>query len=184
MLLRSSPTSRIMSKAWAEKNNVHKPQDFKNKEETFAARNANGTGPYMLVSRQPDVKTTLTVNPTGGTSTEGNVDEVVYHADQVSDADARGRAAVRASSTSCSTRRRRTSTRLRARRRAEVIDGTENRIIFIGMDQERDELLYSNVKGKNPFKDKRVRQALTRRSTSRRSQDAADARPVDAGRHR
>jgi peptide/nickel transport system substrate-binding protein len=28
------------------------------------------------------------------------------------------------------------------------------------MDQGRDELLYSNVKGKNPFKDKRVRQAL------------------------
>jgi len=32
--------------------------------------------------------------------------------------------------------------------------------VFIGMDQKRDELLYSNVKGKNPFKDKRVRQAL------------------------
>ena len=32
--------------------------------------------------------------------------------------------------------------------------------MFIGMDQARDELLYSNVKGKNPFKDKRVRQAL------------------------
>src|SRR4030095_13315558 len=28
------------------------------------------------------------------------------------------------------------------------------------MDQNRDELLYSSVKGKNPFKDKRVRQAL------------------------
>ena len=28
------------------------------------------------------------------------------------------------------------------------------------MDQKRDELLYSSVKGKNPFKDLRVRQAL------------------------
>ncbi len=28
------------------------------------------------------------------------------------------------------------------------------------MDQSRDELLFSNVKGKNPFKDKRVRQAF------------------------
>ena len=28
------------------------------------------------------------------------------------------------------------------------------------MDQSRDELLYSNVKGKNPFKDRRVRQAF------------------------
>ena len=41
-----------------------------------------------------------------------------------------------------------------------MIEGVENRIVFIGMDQARDELLYSNVKGKNPFKDMRVRQAL------------------------
>jgi peptide/nickel transport system substrate-binding protein len=42
----------------------------------------------------------------------------------------------------------------------KVLEGTENRVIFISMDQQRDELLYSSVKGKNPFKDKRVRQAL------------------------
>jgi peptide/nickel transport system substrate-binding protein len=42
----------------------------------------------------------------------------------------------------------------------KVLEGVENRIVFIGMDQKRDELLYSNVKGKNPFKDKRVREAL------------------------
>jgi peptide/nickel transport system substrate-binding protein len=37
----------------------------------------------------------------------------------------------------------------------------ELRTIFLGMDQARDELLESNIKGKNPFKDKRVRQAFT-----------------------
>ena len=42
----------------------------------------------------------------------------------------------------------------------KVIDGPENRIVFIGMDQQRDELLYGSVKGKNPFKDVRVRKAL------------------------
>jgi ABC-type transport system substrate-binding protein len=42
----------------------------------------------------------------------------------------------------------------------KVLEGMENRIVFIGLDQQRDELLYSSVKGKNPFKDKRVRQAL------------------------
>jgi peptide/nickel transport system substrate-binding protein len=41
----------IMSKAWSEKNKVEKPQDFKNKEETFAVRNAMGTGPFMLLAR-------------------------------------------------------------------------------------------------------------------------------------
>ena len=39
----------IASKAWSEKNKVAKPQDYKNKEESYAAYNANGTGPYMLV---------------------------------------------------------------------------------------------------------------------------------------
>jgi peptide/nickel transport system substrate-binding protein len=43
---------------------------------------------------------------------------------------------------------------------ARVLAGPELRTIFLGMDQKRDELLYSNVKGKNPFKDKRVRQAF------------------------
>ena len=38
--------------------------------------------------------------------------------------------------------------------------GAELRTIFIGMDQARDELLYSNIKGKNPFKDVRVREAF------------------------
>src|SRR4029079_16757565 len=50
-------TVYVMSKKWAEANNATKPQDFKNKEENYAVRNANGTGPFMLVSREPDVKT-------------------------------------------------------------------------------------------------------------------------------
>jgi len=41
-----------------------------------------------------------------------------------------------------------------------VLQGPELRTIFLGMDQKRDELLFSNVKGKNPFKDRRVRQAF------------------------
>ncbi len=35
----------ILSKAWCEKHKVTKPLDFKNKEETHASMNANGTGP-------------------------------------------------------------------------------------------------------------------------------------------
>jgi peptide/nickel transport system substrate-binding protein len=50
--------------------------------------------------------------------------------------------------------------RINASPNARVISGPELRTIFLGMDQKRDELLYSSVKGKNPFKDKRVRQAF------------------------
>ena len=51
-----------MSKEWSEKHNAVKPQDFKNKEENYAVRNANGTGPFVLVSREPDVKTVVKRN--------------------------------------------------------------------------------------------------------------------------
>ena len=69
---------RIMSKAWCTKHNVLKPQDFKAKEETYASRNANGTGPYILKSREPDVKTVAVRNSNWWGKMEGNVDEIVY----------------------------------------------------------------------------------------------------------
>lgn len=50
--------------------------------------------------------------------------------------------------------------RVRASANATVLTGPEVRTLFLGMDQTRDELLYSNVKGKNPFKDVRVREAF------------------------
>jgi peptide/nickel transport system substrate-binding protein len=50
--------------------------------------------------------------------------------------------------------------RLRSNQNLKVVDGAENRTIFLGMDQHRDELPGSNVKGKNPLKDVKVRKAL------------------------
>ena len=50
--------------------------------------------------------------------------------------------------------------RLRTSKDLKVLDGAENRTIFFGMDQFRDELPGSNIKGKNPLKDVRVRKAL------------------------
>jgi peptide/nickel transport system substrate-binding protein len=50
--------------------------------------------------------------------------------------------------------------RVNASSTVRAITGPELRTIFLGMDQKRDELQYSNIKGKNPFKDKRVRQAF------------------------
>ena len=53
-----------MSKAWAEKNNATGVADLTKREENFATRNAMGTGPFMLESREPDGKTVLVPNPT------------------------------------------------------------------------------------------------------------------------
>jgi peptide/nickel transport system substrate-binding protein len=42
----------------------------------------------------------------------------------------------------------------------KVLEGPENRTLFLGMDQFRDELPNASVKGANPLKDVRVRKAL------------------------
>jgi peptide/nickel transport system substrate-binding protein len=50
--------------------------------------------------------------------------------------------------------------RVKASANAAILTGPELRTIFLNMDSMRDELLYSNIKGKNPFKDVRVRKAF------------------------
>lgn len=148
----------IMNRAWAEKHKATKPIDFKNKEEGYASFHANGTGPFTLVSRQPDVKTVYKRNPAWWGKFEGNVQEVVYTPIK-SDA-TRVAALVSGEIDLVLDPAPQDLPRLRSTAGVKVIDGPENRIVFIGMDQQRDELLYSNVKGKNPFKDVRVRRAL------------------------
>ena len=152
----------IMSKAWSEKNNVAKPQDFQNKEETFAVRNAMGTGPWMLTTREPDVRTVLKKNPNWwgikAGRFDGNVDEVVYR--PIKNAGTREAALLSGEIDFMLDPPVQDMEKLKKEKTLKVYEGRENRIIFIGMDQHRDELLYSDVKGKNPFKDKRVRQAM------------------------
>ena len=49
----------MMSKHWAQAHHVERAQDFNARQETFAVRNANGTGAYQLGRYEPDVRTTL-----------------------------------------------------------------------------------------------------------------------------
>ena len=155
-------TINIMSKAWCEKNRATKPQNYTQKEDMITAHQANGTGPYMLKAREPDVKTVLAKNPNWwgikAGRFEGNADEVIY-TPIVSDA-TRVAALLSGEVDLVNDPPPQDVPRLAQTPGIKVLEGTENRIVFIGMDQARDELLYSNVKGKNPFKDKRVRQAL------------------------
>src|SRR6202521_4549876 len=155
-------TINIMSRAWCEKNRATKPQNYTQKEDMITAHQANGTGPYMLKSREPDIKTVLTKNPNWWGIKEGrfegNADEVIY-LPIVSDA-TRVAALISREVDLINDPPVQDVPRLKQDPNIKVLEGTENRIVFIGMDQKRDELLYSSVKGKNPFKNKRVRQAL------------------------
>lgn len=148
----------IMDKEWSEKHKVTKPQDFKNKEETYTALNANGTGAFMLVSRQPGIKTTWKRNPNYWKPIEGNVQEVVFT--PIGNDATRSAALISGELDFILDPPPRDVAKLRNTSGVKVIDGPENRVVFIGMDQFREELMNSNIKGKNPFKDVRVRKAL------------------------
>ncbi len=152
----------IMSRAWAEKNGAKVPQDFKTGEETFASRAANGTGPYVLVKREPEIGTVLRKNPKwwgiAEGRFEGNVDEIVYK--PIASGATRMAALVSGELDLVLDPQLQDIPKLRTDTRLKVVEGPENRVIFLAMDQERGELRYSNVKGRNPLKDLRVRRAL------------------------
>src|SRR3954466_6528121 len=154
----------MMSKAWCEKNNAVETQDFTNQKEAFTARNAMGTGPYVLVAREPDVKSTFKKNPdwwglkAGKDYWDGNVDEIVYT--PVKEGNTRMSALLANNLDFVLDPPVQDIDKLKQDKSVKVYEGRENRIIFLQMDQARPELLYSNVKGKNPFKDVRVRQAF------------------------
>src|SRR6056297_4078518 len=52
----------MMDEGWAVANGAEAVQDYAAGEDTFSARNTNGTGPYVLSSREADVRTVLTAN--------------------------------------------------------------------------------------------------------------------------
>jgi peptide/nickel transport system substrate-binding protein len=150
----------MMDKEWSDQNNTITVQDYKGKKDNFAVRNANGTGPYTLVSRQQDVQTVLKRNEAywGKGQVPFGISEITYVAiksdptrvaallsgevDFVQDVPVQDIERVQKSST------------------LKVNFGPENRTIFFGMDVSSPELKTSNIKGKNPFADKRVRQAV------------------------
>ncbi len=148
----------IMDKGWAEKNRAVEASDLGRQKENFANLNANGTGPFRLKSREVDVKTVLSANPQWWDKPRHNLTEVSFSPIK-SDATRTSSLISGAIDASVSVPLQDVA-RFKASDAIEVVQGPELRTIFLGMDQHRDELLYSDVKGKNPFKDIRVRKAL------------------------
>ena len=158
VLLRQLTELRIMSRDWAEKHKSVEPKDIKTKEENHAHRHANGTGPFMLKSWEQDVRLVLTRNPHWWGKSEGNVTEIIYT--PIKNEATRTASLLSGEVDFVLDPSPADVQKLRAAPDLKVIDGAENRTIFFGMDQFRQELPGSNIKGRNPLKDVRVRKAL------------------------
>ncbi len=160
VLLRQLTNVFIMDKQWSEKNNANAPQDFAKNEETFSARNANGTGPYQLKSREVDVRTVFVENAQwwGKADKVGNVTEVIYTPIK----QAATRTAALLSGEIDFVLDPPAQDLQRLQQQAKVVEGNEYRTIYLGLDQASKQLKYSDIKDKNPFADVRVREALYR----------------------
>jgi peptide/nickel transport system substrate-binding protein len=133
-------------------------QDYSKKEESFASRNTNGTGAFILKSWEPDKRVVFEANKGWWDKPEGNVTEMVYTPIK---SDATRVSALLSGDVDLVTDLPvQDVERLRKDPKLKVVDGTEARTVFLAMDQHNEELKYSNVKGRNPFKDLRVRKAL------------------------
>jgi peptide/nickel transport system substrate-binding protein len=150
----------IMDKKWCEENNSVAPTPASATTPTYAALHANGTGAFSVESHQPGVKTVFKVNPNWWRKAEHNLKEIVFT--PIGSDATRVAALLSGEVDIIEPVPIQDIARVDASSNAQVLKGPEIRTIFLGMDQVRDELLYSNVKGKNPFKDVRVREAFYR----------------------
>jgi peptide/nickel transport system substrate-binding protein len=152
---------RIMNKAWATKNNAVNPQNYKDHEDSYSSRNTNGTGAFMVRERQTDVKTVLVANPNWwnrASPENGNVTEVVLL--PIKSNATRAAALLSGEADFVNDPPPQDIARLKSVPDIKIVQGLEARVQYLVFDTHRDELLYSNIKGKNPFKDVRVRQAI------------------------
>jgi peptide/nickel transport system substrate-binding protein len=145
----------IMDKDWIEANDVAMPQDFKAGEEKHTVRNTNGTGPYTLVSRDPEVRTVLALNPDHWDEAPA-VTEIIYT--PIKEAATRVAALLSGEVDFVQDVPVQDISRLEQTDGITVTTGPENRTIFFAYDMTSDSLI--SLPGDNPFAKPQVREAM------------------------
>ena len=151
----------IMDQGWTEANNTVNVQDFEGGEITFATTNANGTGPYVLQSREPDVKTVMVRNENywGRDQFPLEVSEIVYT--PIQNSATRVAALLSGEVDFLQDMPVQDLARVGNSAGLKVQQAPQNRVIFFGMNQGADDIEADNIEGKNPLSDVRVRQAMS-----------------------
>jgi peptide/nickel transport system substrate-binding protein len=160
LLVNNLTNMMMMDKEWSEANNAMDPQDLKSKTENGATRAANGTGPFALVTREPDVRTVLRKydGHWAAADAKHGITEIVYR--PIAEAATRVAALLSGEIDYLQDVPVADIDRLKSAPGIRVNAGPENRSIFFGMNLGIPELRSSDVKGKNPLADVRVRQAI------------------------
>jgi peptide/nickel transport system substrate-binding protein len=147
----------IMDKGWSEANDVVEVQDFAAGEDNYAVRNTNGTGPYVLQSREPDVRSVLTAFD-GHWADKPAVTEIIYL--PIKEAATRVAALLSGEVDLVQDVPVQDIERLSGTSGVKIETGPENRIIYFGYKFGDAPLKSSNVTDKNPFNDPKVLEAM------------------------
>lgn len=148
----------IMDKEWAEQNGAVEPGSANNKTETYANRNANGTGPYEIASRDPGVKTVFEKNPDWWGKMTGNVDTATFFV--IPNPATRVSALISGQVDMIDAVPPQDASQIDTTKGLHVQAGPDLRTVYLQPDVDRDQLIYGSEQSKNPFKDIRVRQAM------------------------
>ena len=157
IFLQEQTNMLIMSKAWCEAHNSAQPVVI-GKDDNYALHYAMGTGPFRLVSREPDRKTVVEKNPSWWDTSQSNVDQVEFNV--IASAPTRVAALLSGEMDMIYSVPPQDIARIKQTEGLKILQTPELRTIYLGFNQSADELRSSDIKGKNPFKDPNVRRAV------------------------
>jgi peptide/nickel transport system substrate-binding protein len=148
----------MMDKTWTETNNAVEVQQAGSADDNYAVRNTNGTGPYILESREVDVRSVLKINENHWAGEKPAITEIIYL--PIADNATRVAALLSGEVDLVQDVPVQDIERLASTPGVKVETGAENRIIYFGYRVGDEPLKSSNITDKNPIADPKVREAM------------------------
>jgi peptide/nickel transport system substrate-binding protein len=150
----------IMLKAWADEHGVTRVPDFKAGEETYATHHANGTGPFILEAFEPGRRVVTRRNPDwwGYEDYPVNIDRIEFA--PIAAPEQRLAALLSGEIDLLTAPPFDALDRIAATPGLKLVQTTQLRSVWLGVNQASPTLRSSDVNGTNPLKDKRVRRAM------------------------
>ncbi|MEY8098307.1 ABC transporter substrate-binding protein [Falsihalocynthiibacter sp. S25ZX9] len=154
LLLNDLTNIHMFDEEWMAEHDALKPTDVGAGTEGYATYNANGTGPFVVESRQPDAKTVFVVNPDWWDEPQHNLDRIELT--PVNSAPTRVAALLSGEISFTEDAPVQDLPRLASAPNVEVLEGVDLRTVMIGFPF-RDTLTTGEI---NPFAQKSAREAL------------------------
>ena len=159
-LLRDLTNMLIFDREWLVEHNALDPIDPGKGHEGYTIRHCMGTGPFKLVSYKPDDQTIMEVNADwwDNANKQHNLTKVIFR--PIKSAATRVAALLSGELDMMYPVPLQDIARVNGTGSYEVLEAPALRTLFFGMQMGAKELQSSNIKGRNPLSDLRVRKAM------------------------